>query len=273
MRFLEQQAAQNDCDLNQKFKFLFELNVNYPDYTSGSLPIYCSLHILTDSENMEGNTTKANNANRKAPSVSFDLHFIDSSPESNPGFCPDPGEVNNVGNSINAKTALLACDMETKEDNGDVGVSPATDGTRNGYNGPPLPDGCVPISTPMDDKDSDQRPRKERKRPKPCMKKQQSVNLCDAELEARDGPPEADYVGNIGNINSRRQQCIQTFFTFIYILLAGVAVVFTYALIYDLVNSMNNPVRSIHYSAVQQYDAPGKYDYFISQHTICCDIA
>ena len=61
-----------------------------------------------------------------------------------------------------------------------------------------------------------------------------------------------------------RKRCSRACFTFIYILLATVAVVVTYSMIQDLINSMNNPVRSIHYRKVTDYDAPGE---FIVIHT------
>ncbi|XP_064632728.1 proton-activated chloride channel-like isoform X2 [Lineus longissimus] len=148
-------------------------------------------------------------------------------------------------------------DNKASRDSEDSGKPPDKEGKDIGYYGPPLPDGCVPIPDADADKiDPDKTQRKERKNPRPCIKKQKSINLLDSELSV-DGPLEAEYVGKPNVINNRRQQCIRTFFTFIYILLAVVAVVFTYALIYDLVNSMNNPVRSIHYSAVERYDAPG----------------
>ncbi|XP_074645017.1 proton-activated chloride channel-like [Tubulanus polymorphus] len=58
-------------------------------------------------------------------------------------------------------------------------------------------------------------------------------------------------------MSNRRRQFIGTCFTFIYIILAIIAVVFTYSLIYDLVKAMNHPVRSIHYRQVKEYEAPG----------------
>ena len=56
-----------------------------------------------------------------------------------------------------------------------------------------------------------------------------------------------------------RKRCSRACFTFVYILLATVAVVVTYSMIQDLINSMNNPVRSVHYKKVTDYEAPGMY--------------
>ena len=69
---------------------------------------------------------------------------------------------------------------------------------------------------------------------------------------------------------ARRQQCLNTFFTFIYILLAILAVVFTYSLVLDLLHSMKNPVRSLKYSHVQKYDPPGKTRIFPHRTILIC---
>ena len=55
-----------------------------------------------------------------------------------------------------------------------------------------------------------------------------------------------------------RKRCLRAFLNFIYVLLAIIAVVVTYSMIQDLITAMNNPVRSIHYLKVKNYDAPGK---------------
>ena len=54
-----------------------------------------------------------------------------------------------------------------------------------------------------------------------------------------------------------RKRCFRACFTFVYVLLATVAVVVTYSMVQDLITSMNNPVRSIHYKKVTDYEAPG----------------
>lgn len=55
-----------------------------------------------------------------------------------------------------------------------------------------------------------------------------------------------------------RKRCLRAFFNFLYILLAIIAIVVTYSMIQDLVTAMQNPVRSIHYKRVENYEAPGK---------------
>ena len=55
-----------------------------------------------------------------------------------------------------------------------------------------------------------------------------------------------------------RKRCLRAFLTVAYILLALVAAVVTYSMVQDLITSMRNPVRSIHYKKVEHYDAPGK---------------
>lgn len=56
-----------------------------------------------------------------------------------------------------------------------------------------------------------------------------------------------------------RKRCLRAFLNFIYVLLALIAAVVTYSMIQDLITAMNNPVRSIHYLKVKDYDAPGKF--------------
>ncbi len=55
-----------------------------------------------------------------------------------------------------------------------------------------------------------------------------------------------------------KKRLLRPLFTSVYILLALVAVVVTYSMVQDLINSMQNPVRSIHYHKVKNYTAPGK---------------
>ena len=54
-----------------------------------------------------------------------------------------------------------------------------------------------------------------------------------------------------------RKRIIRACFTLLYFLLATVAVVVTYSMVSELVHSMNNPVRSIHYQKNDIYEAPG----------------
>ena len=55
-----------------------------------------------------------------------------------------------------------------------------------------------------------------------------------------------------------KRQLMRGCFTFLCTMLAMIAVVVSYSMIVNLVESMNNPVRSIHYKQVKEYDAPGK---------------
>ena len=56
-----------------------------------------------------------------------------------------------------------------------------------------------------------------------------------------------------------RKMCIGTLFAFIHLLLALLAVFATYSMVKDLITSMKNPVRSVHYRKVTDYEAPGEY--------------
>ena len=71
-------------------------------------------------------------------------------------------------------------------------------------------------------------------------------------------PPEDDFGDIEFEDEPFRKRCSRACFTFIYIILATVAIVFTYSMVQDLINSMKNPVRSIHYNKVTDYDAPGR---------------
>ena len=55
-----------------------------------------------------------------------------------------------------------------------------------------------------------------------------------------------------------RKMCIGTLFAVIHLLLAIIAVFATYSMIKDLITSMKNPVRSVHYHTVDDYVAPGE---------------
>ena len=55
-----------------------------------------------------------------------------------------------------------------------------------------------------------------------------------------------------------RKICIGTLFAFIHLMLAIIAVFATYSMIKDLITSMKNPVRSVHYHSVDDYVAPGE---------------
>ena len=55
-----------------------------------------------------------------------------------------------------------------------------------------------------------------------------------------------------------RKKCSRACFTFVYIALAAIAVFVTYSMIQDLVISMQYPVRSIQYTQVTEYEAPGR---------------
>ena len=56
-----------------------------------------------------------------------------------------------------------------------------------------------------------------------------------------------------------RKRAQRACFTFIYIILATVAVLATYSMVNDLVVSVRNPVRSVHYKVTDEYRAPGQY--------------
>ena len=63
-----------------------------------------------------------------------------------------------------------------------------------------------------------------------------------------------------------RKRCLRAFLNFVYVLLAFIAVIVTYSMIQDLITAMNNPVRSIHYKKLKDYEAPGKrlpYNYVL----------
>jgi len=55
-----------------------------------------------------------------------------------------------------------------------------------------------------------------------------------------------------------RKMCIGTLFAVIHLLLALLAVFATYSMIKDLITSMKNPVRSVHYRKVENYEAQGE---------------
>ena len=55
-----------------------------------------------------------------------------------------------------------------------------------------------------------------------------------------------------------RKRCLRAFLNFVYVMLAFIAVIVTYSMIQDLITAMNNPVRSIHYKKLKDYEAPGK---------------
>ena len=55
-----------------------------------------------------------------------------------------------------------------------------------------------------------------------------------------------------------RKRAQRACFTFVYIILAAVAVLATYSMVNDLVVSVRNPVRSVHYKVTNEYRAPGK---------------
>ena len=54
-----------------------------------------------------------------------------------------------------------------------------------------------------------------------------------------------------------RKRCLRAFLNGIYVLMVVIAAVVTYSMVQDLINSMDNPVRSIHFNKVEEYDAPG----------------
>ena len=56
-----------------------------------------------------------------------------------------------------------------------------------------------------------------------------------------------------------RKRCCRMCLTVTYTCLAAVAVVFTYSMVQDLITSMKNPVRSIHYKKMLNYNAPGQW--------------
>ena len=78
-----------------------------------------------------------------------------------------------------------------------------------------------------------------------CCKKEEPQDPLELQFQLRDDP--------------FRKKCSRACLTFVYVLLAIIAVVVTYSMIADLVKSMNNPVRSIHYHKVKEYDPPGEY--------------
>ena len=55
-----------------------------------------------------------------------------------------------------------------------------------------------------------------------------------------------------------RKMCIGTLFAVVHLLLALLAVFATYSMVKDLITSMKNPVRSVHYRKVENYEAPGE---------------
>ncbi|ELU13614.1 hypothetical protein CAPTEDRAFT_34671, partial [Capitella teleta] len=60
-----------------------------------------------------------------------------------------------------------------------------------------------------------------------------------------------------------RKRCLRTLFNSVYVILVLIAAVVTYSMVSDLIHSMNNPVHSVHFDKVVEYDAPGEYYYYI----------
>ena len=82
----------------------------------------------------------------------------------------------------------------------------------------------------------------------PCCKKKPKEDdlgpLPDEDLYVEDDP--------------LRKRCLRAFFNSVYVLLVLIAAVVTYSMIQDLITSMKNPVHSVHYNKVEDYNAPGK---------------
>ena len=55
-----------------------------------------------------------------------------------------------------------------------------------------------------------------------------------------------------------RKRCLRAFFNSVYVLLVLIAAVVTYSMVQDLITSMRNPVHSVHFDKVEEYDAPGR---------------
>lgn len=97
--------------------------------------------------------------------------------------------------------------------------------------------------------------------PEEHPKKKRSILTpeCACLKRRRKTPSEADPDDIYFEQDPFRKRCTRVCLNLVYILLALFAAVFTYSLIADLVKSMNNPVRSIHYHRVEdEYEAPGE---------------
>ena len=79
------------------------------------------------------------------------------------------------------------------------------------------------------------------------------------QLQQRDAQSSVLYSDDAGFLHDEplRKRILRPCLTLIYFLLVAIAVVVTYSMVTELVYSLNNPVRSIHYVRNDFYDAPG----------------